>query len=192
MQLIIPRTSGALNSAPVFLSQIKQSPHPAGINVQNRHRISDETSRDVSQITFVVVKVKRERFVYMLQIVIEHIENSESCESAHGFLSAAYEIKRVTYKSVRFDYRVRACLYRLIFLPVHNSWLYSGVSHHRRSNRALSRFWLICCQPGRMPPKHARNNGDVGKKICGHFCHIVSLPEPHQKEWLTLPALNRK
>lgn len=87
----------------------------AGINVQNRHRISDETSRDVSQITFVVVKVKRERFVYMLQIVIEHIENSESCESAHGFLSAAYEIKRVTYKSVRFDYRVRACLYRLIF-----------------------------------------------------------------------------
>lgn len=122
----------------------------AGINVQNRHRISDETSRDVSQITFVVVKVKRERFVYMLQIVIEHIENSESCESAHGFLSAAYEIRRMTYKSVRFDYRVRACLYRLIFLPVHNSRLYSGVSHHRRSNRALSRFWLICCQPGRM------------------------------------------
>lgn len=122
----------------------------AGINVQNRHRISDETSRDVSQITFVVVKVKRERFVYMLQIVIEHIENSESCESSHGFLSAAYEIKRMTYKSVRFDYRVRACLYRLIFLPVHNSRLYSGVSHHRRSNRALSRFWLICCQPGRM------------------------------------------
>lgn len=46
----------------------------SGINVQNRHRISDETSRDVSQITFVVVEVKRERFVYMLQIVIEHIE----------------------------------------------------------------------------------------------------------------------
>lgn len=51
----------------------------------------------------------------MLQIVIEHFENSESCESAHGFLSAAYEIKRVNNKSVRFDYRVRACLYRLIF-----------------------------------------------------------------------------
>lgn len=87
----------------------------AGINVQNRHRISDEASRDVSQITFVVVEVKSERSVYMLQIVIEHFENSENCESAHGFLSAAYEIKRVTYKSVQFDYRVRACLYRLIF-----------------------------------------------------------------------------
>lgn len=87
----------------------------AGINVQNRHRISDETSRDASQITFVIVEVKRERFVYMLQKVIEHIENSESCESAHGFLSAAYEIKKGTYKSVRFNYRVRACLYRLIF-----------------------------------------------------------------------------
>lgn len=121
----------------------------SGINVQNRHRISDETSRDVSQITFVVVEVKRERFVYMLQIVIEHIENSESCESAHGFLSAAYEIKRVTYKSVRFDYRVRACLYRLIFLPVHNSRLCSGVSHHCRSNRALSRFGLFAVSQGR-------------------------------------------
>lgn len=139
----------------------------AGINVQNRHRISDETSRDVSQITFVVVKVKRERFVYMLQIVIEHIENSESCESAHGFLSAAYEIKRMTYKSVRFDYRVRACLYRLIFLPVHNSRLYSGVSHHRRSNRALSRFWLICCQPGRMPQNTRGTTVTSVKKSAG-------------------------
>lgn len=139
----------------------------AGINVQNRHRISDETSRDVSQITFVVIKVKRERFVYMLQIVIEHIENSESCESAHGFLSAAYEIKRMTYKSVRFDYRVRACLYRLIFLPVHNSRLYSGVSHHRRSNRALSRFWLICCQPGRMPQNTRGTTVTSVKKSAG-------------------------
>lgn len=139
----------------------------AGINVQNRHRISDETSRDVSQITFVVVKVKRERFVYMLQIVIEHIENSESCESAHGFLSAAYEIKRMTYKSVRFDYRVRVCLYRLIFLPVHNSRLYSGVSHHRRSNRALSRFWLICCQPGRMPQNTRGTTVTSVKKSAG-------------------------
>lgn len=139
----------------------------AGINVQNGHRISDETSRDVSQITFVVVKVKRERFVYMLQIVIEHIENSESCESAHGFLSAAYEIKRMTYKSVRFDYRVRACLYRLIFLPVHNSRLYSGVSHHRRSNRALSRFWLICCQPGRMPQNTRGTTVTSVKKSAG-------------------------
>ncbi len=139
----------------------------AGINVQNRHRISDETSRNVSQITFVVVKVKRERFVYMLQIVIEHIENSESCESAHGFLSAAYEIKRMTYKSVRFDYRVRACLYRLIFLPVHNSRLYSGVSHHRRSNRALSRFWLICCQPGRMPQNTRGTTVTSVKKSAG-------------------------
>lgn len=137
----------------------------AGINVQNRHRISDETSRDVSQITFVVVKV--ERFVYMLQIVIEHIENSESCESAHGFLSAAYEIKRMTYKSVRFDYRVRACLYRLIFLPVHNSRLYSGVSHHRRSNRALSRFWLICCQPGRVPQNTRGTTVTSVKKSAG-------------------------
>lgn len=163
-----------------------------GINIQNKRIISDETSRDVSQITFVVIEVKRERFVYMLQIVIEHFKNSESCESAHGFLSTAYEIKRVTYKSVRFDYRVRACLCRLIFLSVPNPQFYSGVSHYRRSNRALSRFWLICRQRGKKSPNHARNSGEVDKKIYGHFCHIVSLPEPHQKERLKLPALNKK
>lgn len=150
-----------------------------GINGQNTRRISDKTSCDVSQITFVVIEVKRERLVYMPRIMIEHFENSESCESAHGFLSAAYEIKRGTYKSVRFDYRVRACLCRLVFLPVHNPRLSSGVSHHRRGNRALSRFWLICHQRGKVPPKHARNSDEVGKKICRLFCHIVGLPESH-------------
>ncbi|ASG74439.1 hypothetical protein DRW71_20735 [Salmonella enterica subsp. diarizonae] len=41
----------------------------AGINIQNKHRISNETSEDISKITFVVIEVKRERFVYMLQTV---------------------------------------------------------------------------------------------------------------------------
>lgn len=198
-----------LKLGPCFLSKIKQSPHPyctamtfcwfvsivmiltvryfaylpsAGINVQAKRRISDETSEDISQITFVVIEVKRERFVYMLQTVIEHFENSESCESAHSFLSAAYEIKRVTYKSVRFDYRVRACLCRLIFLSVHNSRLYSGVPHHRRSNRTLSRFWLICCQRGKMSPNHARNSGEVGKKICGHTSVTSLVCQGHTRK----------